>query len=425
MTTSLRRRRRVTLAAFAMAVAVLGLVAVLATAGYRELVSSTDGRPAEVDVDSAPTARLPRTATALVGVVDDDGRLTSTVAMVLQPDGTGGTIVVAAASADAGLGATGELVPLDAQLAVAGPEAYVEAAERLTGLSFDVLEIVDADRVTDLLSPLGDLTVVMPFGTVDASSGERWSGGALVVDGAEAARLLTAVDPQVADWHHETARAAVWSAVADRVGAGIGSAQPVASDLALPAITTLDEFVDRLFADRVEARALSFEVVPAERVTEELAGGLVGAFPIGAAVDAVAHDRSELLMVVGATAPARLGAPLEAPRVRVVSGYGDDELDALGLSDAELLHGVLDELVFAQVNVVSVAVLPELDVPETTLVRVADPDLVAGVDDAYRELFGGSDAVTAGVAIEGVDLEIVLGQALLTELGDRSVPAGG
>ena len=364
MTASPARRRRVTLAAWALSVLALGAAALLGVAGMRTLANSTAGQPADVAANPTPTARLPSTATAMVGVVDDTGRLTSSVVMALEPDGTGGTIVVFAASADAGAGTTGQLEPLDAALGAFGPLRYGETMERLSGLSFDVLEIVDADRLADLITPLGDLTVNLPVGARDASTTEQWDVGEVVASAPEAARLMTALDPGIDDWYYESTRAAVWNAIADRVGAGIGSAEPVGSDRDLPPVLTLDEFVDRLFAGPVASRSLGFQVLGDGRIAEQRAPGLEVAFA-GDALDVVVHDRAEMLLVLGAVAPARLGAPLEAPTVRLVSSFSDDELAEAGIAEAELLKRALDRLLSAQVNVVSVAIVPEETIPRS------------------------------------------------------------
>ena len=90
--------------------------------------------------------------------------------------------------------------------------------------------------------------------------------------GPVAARAVTAVDPEIDDWLFEPGRAAIWQAVADRVGAGIGSAAPVASDADLPRPADLDSFLDRLFAGPVQYRALSIQPIDAERIAEELPG---------------------------------------------------------------------------------------------------------------------------------------------------------
>lgn len=411
--------------ALVAALAALAAVAVLGVAGMRTLADSTTGQRAGSDPAARVTQRLPFTVTALVGVVDPDGRLTSSVVMALEPDGTGGSIVALAATADAGAGATGELAPLGAVLAAEGATAYLEAAERLTRLSFDVVEIVDQRRFTQLVTPLGDVPATFPVPVYDASSGETWPAGDIALTGPAAARAITATDPEVADYHLEPARAAVWRAIADRVGAGIGSAEPVASDEDLAVPAAVDLFLERLFAGPVTFRSLAFVALDDDRVDEQLPDDLRGAD--GSAADAVvAHDRAEMLMVFGSVAPSRLGAPLEAPVFRVVSGFSASDLDDLDLNRADVLKQAIDRLLFVQVNIVAVADLPDSGAPDTTQIVVADPEIVAGVEETYRELFGGVEVVVADVTIDGVDIEVRLGRSFLDELrGDPAEDVAG
>ncbi len=408
------------------AVVALAATVVLGVAGVKTLADSTVGRRADGQRASIVSQRLPRTPTALVGTVDETGRLTSTVVMALEPDGTGGTIVAVAASADAGSGTADQLEPLDRLLAVAGPAEYLEGSERLTGLSFDVVEVVDQTRFAQLISELGDLSATFPVDLTDASSEETWAAGEVMLTSQGAARAITASDPSIADWYLEPGRSAVWSAIAKRVGAGIGSAERVDSDEDLVTPTSLDQFIERLFAGPVSFRALGFVPIDDDRVEEQLSAELSAAFESPAAIGVVAHDRAELLMVFGAVAPARLGAPLEAPSFRVVSGFDDDDLAGTGLNRADVLKQSIDRLLFVKVNVVSVADLPDVDVPEQTQIVVTDPDVVDGVVETYGDLFGGVEVGLAEVAVEGVDIEVTLGRSFLDELrGDSGADVAG
>lgn len=426
MTAIRQRRTRSTVLSLVASVSALAAVAVLGIAGVRTLADSTVGRRAGGDSVAVASQRLPFTATALVGVADDTGRLTSAVVMSLEPDGTGGGIVGLAAAADAGSGATDELAPLASVLAVDGATAFLEAAERLTGLSFDVVEVVDQRRFAQLITPLGDLTADFPTDLFDASSGETWEAGETALTGPAAARAITASDSSIADWFMEPGRAAVWQAVADRVGAGIGTAEPVASDVDLPVPSTLDQFFDRLFAGPVSFRALSFVTIDEERIDEQLPSELAGAFGRDSVEAVVAHDRAELLMVLGAIAPSRLGAPLEAPSFRVVSAFADADLAELGLNRADVLKQAIDRLLFVKVNIVSVADLPDAEVPETTQIFVSDPEVIAGVEETYGDLFDGVEISVADVLIDGVDIEIRLGRSFLDGLrGDSGDDVAG
>jgi hypothetical protein len=417
MTASRSRRTRSTWLAVVVTVGALVAAAVLSVAGVRTLADSQVGRRAAGQRVEMPMQRMPFTPTALVGVLDDDGRLTSVVVLAVEPDGTGGSIVQIAATADTNSGNTTVLAPLNGVLAVSGPEELRSAVETLAAVSFDVVELVDAERFAGLIAPLGDLPVDLPITVYDTSEGVQWDAGADVMPGAEAARVLTAVAPDVPDYLFEPARAAIWGAVAARVGAGIGSAQPVASDRDLPQPSTLDELVARLFAGPVQFRALPVRPIADERVDDQLPVEIAEALGGAASRAVVVHDRAEMLMVMGAVAPGRMGAPLEAPSFRVVSGFTNDELAPLGYSNADVLNRAIDTLLFAQVNVVSVAELPGAGVPDHSTFIVADPRVTDGVREQYERAFGDQiDVRAAEVLIEGVDIELVLGRDFLDRM---------
>ena len=418
MTAVKRRRTRSTRLAFCAALAGLVAAGVLGVSGVRSLSDSTAGRRAEGQQTEQPTQRLPFTSTALVGVVDEEERLTSVAVWVLEPAGIGGSIVGVAGVADAASGTGDTLSPLAAVYESSGPEAFLSAVERLTGLSFDVVELLDPPRFARLIGPLGDLPALLPVSSTDASSGEEWEAGDATLSSPAAARAITATDPGVADWSFEPLRAAVWQAVADRVGAGIGSVAPIASDESVPIPATLDEFASRLFGAPVEFRALGFTPIDGDRVDEQLLEPYVGALgPIDAVV---AHDRAEMAILFGASAPGRRGAPLDAPVFRVVSPFADADLEGLGINSSDVLKRAIDGLFFAQANVVSVADLPEAEVPEVTQVLVADPEVTDAVRTIYEPIFGEIEVLPSAVRIDGIDVEVTLGRTFLEELRGES-----
>ena len=402
----------------ALVAALVSLVAVgvFGVFGMRTLADSTVGRLAEGQTVTVPSERLPYTATALIGIVDEDGYLTSVAIGVLEPDGVGGSLLTFSPSADAGSGSTDNLAPLNALLQVEGATAFLEGAERLTGLSFDVIEILDQRRFVQLVTPLGDLPATLPITLRDESTGEQWPAGESTLSSASAARALTARDSTIADWYLDPGRAAVWQAVADRVGAGVGSVAPVASDQDLPKIATLDEFLKRLFAASVQFRSIGFIVLDDERIAEQLPTDLAGAFGPGAVESVVVHERSETLLVLGSIAPSRLGAPLDAPTMRLVGGYSEADLEGVDLNRADVMQICLDRLLFAQTNVVSVSDHPGAGAPEITQIRVADPSIVEAVVELYGNVCGTTEVSVADVVVDGVDIEVELGQAFLDEL---------
>ena len=363
---------------------------------------------------------MPFTPTALVGTLDDTGRLTSVVVMAIEPDGTGGSIVELAASADANSGNEDVLMPLNLVLATQGPEVFGALAEALGGVGFDVDRAGRSApfRPADHAARRHPRDV--PHGAV-----RRVDGGAMGrrAQGAVRRRGRRVRSPRSirrsADYLFEPARAAVWRGVADRVGAGIGSAQPVASDADLPRPPDLDQFVARLFAGAVQFRAIGVRPIDAERVAAQLPVEMAAVFG-PTATDAVSvHDRAEMLMVMGAVAPGRVGAPLDAPSFRVTSGFVDTDLEPLGLRNSDVLNQAIDRLLFAQVNVVSVAQLPGSTVPEHSTFVVADPATIDGVREQYEGIFGADIEVRAAdVLIDGVDIELILGRDFLATMPD-------
>lgn len=412
------RQRRTHATVIGLVAALVGAVAVvgLSIAGVQTLADSTAGQLARQDDQPIVAQRLPFTATALIGVEDDDGRLTSLVVGVLESDGTGGSLVQIPAAADPSSGNADGLAPLDAILHIAGPIAFREAVERLTGLSFDVIEVTDPERFAALVTPLGDIEVVLPAPVRDASSEEEWPSGPQTLTAPGAARLVSATDPSVPGWSYQTVRAAVWAGVADRVGAGIGSASPVPADTDLPLPATIDEFLARLFAGPVEFRSLQFRPVDDDEVDERLGEPYRHAFGAEVAAGVVVLDRAEMLMVFGGIAPARLGAPLDSPTFRVVNRLDGVDTEPLGRAPAELTKMVVNVLMFTQVNVVSVVDVAEGTVPEVTQVVVGDRSLLGQLEELYEPHLGELDVVAADVAIDGVDVEIVLGRSFVDRL---------
>ena len=424
MTAVQRRRTRSTVLAALAALAGFAAVLVLGVTGVESLRDSTAGRQAEGQAETVPTQRLPFTSTALVGVVDAELRLTSVAVWVLDPSGVGGSIAGLAATADAASGTFDTLSPLAAIYDVDGPDEFLAAAERLTGLSFDVVEVVDEERFTQIISPLGDLPVLFPVPFADAESGEAWEAGETTLASPAAARAITATDPAVEDWYFEGPRSAIWAAIADRIGFGVGSIPPSASDVDVPVPAGLGEFAERLYAAPVESRAIEFAPIADDRVESQLLDRYVGALgPIDAVV---AHDRADMTILFGSIAPGRLGAPLDAPVFRVVASFTDADLEPLGINQTDVLKQAIDRLFFAQANIVSVADLAGGPVPEVTRLEVADGDVIDAVRSVYEPLFGEIEVVEAPVRIDGIDIEVILGRTFLEELrGELATDVAG
>ena len=412
------RRRRSTWIALTSAVGALVAVAALSLVAVSSMADSTAGRDAAEDL-VGPTRELPWTATALIGVVDTEGALGAMAVAVLEPDGRGGTLLSVSPSADATAGSSASLRPLSAVLEVDGPDEWRAAAEQVTGLSFDVVEVTDHDRFAELIGPLGDLPTVLPFAFTDATTGESYEAGSQVLSGPAAARALTASNATCPDWQLDTSRDAVWSAIADRVGAGIGSLEVEVTYDSRLGPETLDEFLAAFFDAPVAFRALSSVQLEPERVEEQLAPMYADVVGPGWEEAVVVHRRSEALLMFGAVAPARMSAVIDGPTVRLVSGFTTEDTEAIGLSRSDLLLSAVDILGFVQSNVVSVVDMPGGAVPDATRVVVANDSLIDEVWLSFDGVLGEMQVMPATEPIEGVDIEILLGRDYPAALLDR------
>src|SRR5690606_19109933 len=95
-----QRRRRATVTGLVVAVVALAVVAALSAVGLETLADSTAGELAREEGQPVVAQRLPFTSTALIGVADEDGRLTTLAVAVLERDGTGGSVVQIPVAAD-------------------------------------------------------------------------------------------------------------------------------------------------------------------------------------------------------------------------------------------------------------------------------------------------------------------------------------
>jgi hypothetical protein len=403
VTASASRRRRNTIVALVATVvagvAALGLTAV----GAATLRDSRAGRHASAD--TLPELGLPVTPTALIGVVDDEGVLTSVAVLVLAPNGVGGSVVVLPATGDSSLGLGDDRFPLSETYTVRGPEAFALEAEALAGISLDVIEVVDAARLADIITPLGQLTVDLPANVVDdGSEAPLFEAGPVTLSPDAAASVLTARVTGSTDAALEPVRLGVWTAIAERVGAGIGSALPVGPDVPVPTPADLDAFLNRLYAGPVAARGVLFEPPAAD------------ANPRG--VDVVVPDRAELLLVFGQIAPARVAAPNPSLTFRIETSFAAEDLDAVDANSADVAYDAITRLLFVQANVVSV-VTRSGEVPDITQAFVADRSRIDVVEDNYPLVFGDMEVHPATERIAGVDVVIVLGRSYLDKYGDE------
>ena len=337
MTALASRRRRRTWYALGAGALVLAAIPVLGVAGWRAIRDSESA----LDVTSIADS-IPVTPTAMLGGVDDDGRLTTLALLALAPDGAGGSVVSVPVGASV-TGADGTRHRLADAYAEGGVEQLQSDLESLMLVTVDVADVVDETQFAALLEPVGPIAVDLPSEVLDGApappaaashhdGGRADDHGATPVDveltttprrprrprrrcrrrpssrrrvrnnstpRARAEVLLASVDGQ-----SETARlptnAAVWNAVAAAVGDGRPGVTPV--NVAAGGIPDLTSFTESLWSGPVGVWQLGG--TPITSPTEN---------PTGA--DLLQTDLAEAIMVVATVAPSAASAVLDGASV--------------------------------------------------------------------------------------------------------------
>jgi hypothetical protein len=394
------RRRRSTLVASIAAVVAAAVVVTLTIIGALTLYNSTDGANA-----SAGRRELvfPPTPVGAIAALDDSGKLASLAVIVVQPAGTGGSIVPVPVSADSSGGAGPQRLPLDETLAVQGQSALQEELGALLRLGISDVAFVDADALAGVLAPVGSIAVDLPVDVTSAGGGVVARSGASTMDASTAAAVLTARDPEVPAAERYRAASAVWAAVATRVGTGIetqAEGSTTTTTVAVGATARVEAMFTELIAGRVGTRALRTSPVPADQN--------------GRSVDAALLDPAEVVLVFGQIAPGAVSAPGAGLTFRVVSAFTADQLSGTGLSNTEVAYEAIASVLSMGGNVVSVSTSG--NPPRTSSdLAVSDASLVSAVEQA-KTTFGTSVVTVDELPIAGVDVVATLGTDYLKQL---------
>jgi hypothetical protein len=402
-----RRRRTIVAAATATGLAVVALV--LFAVGVVTLSNSQEGEA--VGVDDRPRVELPATPNAMFAVVGDNGELASIVVATLLPDGTGGSIVTIPVNADSTAGFGRQRRPLDAELESGDVESLRTAVEGMLSLTIERVELVDAARLNELLSPVFSIRVFLPSDVIDTSAGEEVvvaEAGRRSLSRSEIVDVLTAVDDTRPDDDSHPIDVAVWSALAGESPWTTSNA-PVETDESGRPVTpaTAAELLADLFGGEVGARDLAaVEPAAADNPTE---------------ADVVVLDRADSTLVFAQVSPALMSTPNTGLKMRIEAQYTDEQLDASGVpfsSNSELARDVVGRMLFLQANVVSVDTEP-VGAPEETLIVVTDEQFVEETERVGPILFGPSDVEVADVVLDGVDVIVTLGEDYLDWVVER------
>lgn len=305
----------------AVLVACTILIPVLAYAGRKTVLQSTDGvLLTEVTDPNAPgwQAITEPTPTLLLVQVDAANVPNGLTVLSLTGEGAGGLIFVPMTTvlelADLGM------IPLNAA-AARGVDALRTGVEGVLGAGMDEVQIVSPQQWADLATPVGPLTIDNPDAVTvaepdaEGKTVERilFAKGTITVAPAEVAAYLATTSPGENDLNRLVRHKAFWDAWLRKVGASNDPAV-VPGEVE----TGLGRFVRALGRDRVEKFPLPVQ----------------GAGIPGTTATVYVPIEAQVRSLVARLVPFPVGAPPGArPRLRVLDGTGklDHGLRAVGL----------------------------------------------------------------------------------------------
>ena len=305
------------------------------------------------------------------------------------------------AAADISAGRADIVMPLRDALDADDARFFALDAESLTGLTFDVVEIVTASELADLLGGAGSVSRKLPPSVVSGAGGQ-WLQGRSSVSIEEATELL-AVGGDAPIEFGARLHAAMWNGIVNQLS-GSADAQPADGGVSP---RSADEVIAALFAGDVETRSLHLYEVE----------GSDGAL--------VFYDWAETLLVASHLAPNRVTAPYASAVVRLVVPVADDDLKGTGRSVSDVAVVAVRRLSDVGLNVVSVSTGVNDDVTqaeELTEVWTGDESSVTEAAASFSELLGEVVARKGDYVVDGVDVVITLGMSFLSDL-DRQLVA--
>jgi hypothetical protein len=430
------RRRRRTWYALAAGLLSVGSIPVFATAGWRAIRDSRAAR----DVTRL-AEKIPLTPTALLGATDDDGTLTALAVLALRPEGAGGTVVMVPVGSGV-TGADGGRTRLADTYASGGVEALQTDVESLLLVSVSTVSIVDEAQLAQFLAPVGTVEVDLPSQVLDGSSlaSDPAAGsdeptttaddesdeeatattadesdedtttttepddeataddesttsiaadvvaeaGPQTLTPEQAAEALVAAVPGLSETTRLPDTLAVWQGIVAAVGSGRPDAVPVdVPGGVMPA--DMGSFLSALWGGTVTVWQLS--ATPAT-ATDNPAGE-----------DLLNVDLAEAVMVMATIAPSAVSAVLEGASVQIDSAF----------TDWRVTRAAVAVLIYIGANVLLVrqeAGTPPAET-EVSSTNAASSSLAA----EYSKALAGGDVRSVEVPVEGIEIQIVLGQS--------------
>ncbi len=398
MNSLLQQRRRQTMLNFGAGLIVLALLPITGVVAWRAIRDSN----AAQGVISLPSRAVPLTPTAIFAVTDEENFLTSLTVMALTPQGAGGTVMVIPVGALVGGRPVGKPQRLADVYGSDGVEALQNAVEAMTNSQIDQITVNGVDGTAELLARVGTVNATFSTDVTDTESeisdviAEK---GSVDLTPMEMAAVLAARDISGDEAGRYPSIKATWEGISAAVGSGRPGAVPavVIPDVGAQSPADMPAFISALFAGPINIWQIDTErIIDAERNPKD--------------IDVYRYNAGEVVMVMASVAPSAMVAVLPTLTVQVDSPF----------DDSTVTQDSVFRILYMGTNVVLVRVVASVP-PPVTIIRYSD-EMDRAIAEPLTTMLGEVVFEKATERVDGVDIQIVLGDSFVTFMSDGAKP---
>ena len=394
----LQQRRREIMLNFGAGLIVLALLPVTGVIAWRAIRDSN----AAQGVISLPSRAVPLTPTAIFAVTDEENFLTSLTVMALTPQGAGGTVMVIPVGALVGGRPVGKPQRLADVYGSDGVEALQNAVEAMTNSQIDQITVNGVDGTAELLARVGTVNATFITDVTDTESeisdviAEK---GSVDLTPMEMSAVLAARDISSDEAGRYPSIKATWEGISAAVGSGRPGAVPavVIPDVGAQSPADMPAFMSALFAGPINIWQIDTErIIDAERNPKD--------------IDVYRYNAGEVVMVMASVAPSAMVAVLPTLTVQVDSPF----------DDSTVTQDSVFRILYMGTNVVLVRVVASVP-PPVTIIKYSD-EMDRAIAEPLTTMLGEVVFEKATERVDGVDIQIVLGDSFVTFMSDGAKP---
>ncbi|MGA0879410.1 MAG: hypothetical protein ACO3SP_09860 [Ilumatobacteraceae bacterium] len=392
------RRRRNTWVAFGAGLVVMLLLPVTSVVAWRAVRDSKAAR----EVVALPLRTIPTTPTALFAVVDESNRLSAVSVLALDTDGAGGGVMVIPVQVAVPGTPEGEPKPLSQVFAEEGAEGLQRTVQNMTNSQLDLVSVTGVDDTGALIARAG--TVKVDF--LDNVTDSEQEVTSLIAEKGpnsfspiEAAEVLAALNIELEDQRRTPAIRSIWDGIAVAVGTGKLGATPAAMipDVGAQVPPDMMSFMSAMFSGPMTVWQLTARPMDDFDTNPE-------------GLDVYEYDSGEAVMVMASMAPSSMVGVFPTLNVHLDSPYADIEVSRQGA--LRLLYMATNVMLMRQVTDPP---------PPVTIIRYSD-EMDKSIAESLSLMLGELVFERAVEGIEGIDIQIVLGDSFLEFLKSGAAP---